>query len=378
MLAATSPAPQCGKTTLLTFLSATTARPLSSSNLTASIVFRAVEKWKPTLLIDEADTFLGEKDELRGVLNSGHNRGSAYVLRSVGEDYEPKRFCTWSPKAIALIGKLPPTLSSRSIHIRLRRKAQSERIVELRADRLRHLVPLSQKAARFAADNAISLHATEPKMPDELYGRAADNWRPLIAIADVAGGKWPERARKVAVELSGTINEQVAGIMLLEDLHAIWQKEKQHALHSQDIVAALVAMEGRPWAEWKNGRPLTKTQLADLLSDFGISSKQIWATGKNRHGYERSAFDDAFKHYVSGPRGDQNARTLDALGTKDFDQNETLEQDQGLAFQNPRNLNELNGSSVLAFQQPLEGKKSETARLTAELETINKKRGDAA
>ena len=173
-------------------------------------MFRAVEKWKPTLLIDEADTFLGDKDDLRGVLNSGHNRGSAYVLRSAGEDFEPRQFCSWAPKAIALIGKLPPKLSSRSIHVRLRRKAQSERVTELRADRLQHLAPLSQKAARFAADNTIRLHATEPGLPDELYGRTADNWRPLIAIADAAGGKWPERARKIAIELSGRPNEEVA------------------------------------------------------------------------------------------------------------------------------------------------------------------------
>jgi putative DNA primase/helicase len=378
VLAATSPAPECGKTTLLTFLSATVARPLSSSNLTASIVFRAVEKWKPTLLIDEADTFLGDKDDLRGVINSGHNRGAAYVLRAVGEDYEPKRFCTWAPKAIALIGKLSPTLSSRSIHIRLRRKAQSERIIELRADRLGPLAPFGQKAARFAADNTIGLHAAEPKIPDELYGRSADNWRPLLAVADVAGGKWPELARRVAKELSGSASEEVAGIMLLEDLRAIWEKQQTHALHSQDIVKALVAMEGRPWAEWRHDKPLTKTQLAALLEPFGITPKQVWATGRNLQGYEREAFTDTFKHYLSGPRGDQNPRTLDTLETKDFEENETLERNRGLGFRNPRNPNELNGSRVLGFQQPLGGKKPEVTRLTAELESINKKRGDAA
>jgi putative DNA primase/helicase len=77
--------------------------------VTAPVVFRAVEKWKPTLLIDEADTFLHDSDELRGVLNSGHNRRSAIIIRTVGEDHEPKQFSTWCPKVISKIGKLPPT-----------------------------------------------------------------------------------------------------------------------------------------------------------------------------------------------------------------------------------------------------------------------------
>ena len=70
------------------------------------------------MLIDEADSFLRNSDELRGVLNSGHTRDSAFVIRTVGEDHEPRRFSTWGAKAIALIGKLPDTLADRSIEVR--------------------------------------------------------------------------------------------------------------------------------------------------------------------------------------------------------------------------------------------------------------------
>jgi hypothetical protein len=146
VLAATSPAPECGKTTLLTLLGELVPSPLPASNITGPALFRAVEKWSPTVLIDEADTFLRDSDELRGILNSGHNKRNAWVVRTQGDDYEPRRFSTWAPKAVALIGKLPPTLSSRSLHIRLQRKLATDQVTPL----LAHLVPLHRKAARWA------------------------------------------------------------------------------------------------------------------------------------------------------------------------------------------------------------------------------------
>src|SRR6202040_793295 len=99
-----------GKTTLLEIISMLAPRSLSASNITAAALFRVIESFKPTLLIDEADTFLRDNDELRGVINAGHRRSSAFVIRTVGDEHEPKQFCTWGAKAIALIGKLPGTL----------------------------------------------------------------------------------------------------------------------------------------------------------------------------------------------------------------------------------------------------------------------------
>src|SRR5262245_1023635 len=180
VLAITSPTPECGKTTCLTLLGALVPRPCHAANITAAALFRAVEKWQPTLLIDEADTFLKNSDELRGVLNSGHQRSSAFVIRTTGDDHELRQFRTWAPKAVALIGKLPPTLASRAIHIELRRKMVSESVERLRSDRVDHLEPLCRQAARWVADNSISLRTADPMMPEALSGRAADNWRPLV------------------------------------------------------------------------------------------------------------------------------------------------------------------------------------------------------
>jgi hypothetical protein len=300
ILAVTSPTPECGKTTLLTILGALVPRPLPASNITAAALFRAVEKWQPTLLVDEADTFLRSSDELRGVLNSGHNRMAAYVIRTVGDDHEPRRFGTWAPKAIALIGKLPATLASRSIHVELRRIAPGEEVVPIRADRLHHLEPLARKAVRWALDNELTIGSAEPDMPKALAGRRADNWRHLLAIADAAGGDWPERARRAAETLSGSDSGETAAIMLLADIEDIFKLRAADKIASKDMADALAELEDRPWAEWKAGKPITPNGLAKLLAPFKIKPKQLrFPDGRTGiSGYTHDAFADAFTRYL--------------------------------------------------------------------------------
>ena len=198
ILAIQSPEKRCGKTTVLTLVQALTPRALPTSNITSAALFRAVERWGPTLLLDEADTFLRENEELRGVLNSGHYRLSAYVIRTVGDDHTPSTFRTWAPKAIALIDALSDTLADRSITVPLRRKRPDEQIERMRLDRMDEFKPLCRQAARWAVDNLDVLRAADPDVPAELHDRAADNWRSMIAIADQAGGHWPDTARRVA------------------------------------------------------------------------------------------------------------------------------------------------------------------------------------
>jgi 5S rRNA maturation endonuclease (ribonuclease M5) len=178
-LAITSPTRGCGKTTALDVISQLVLRPLPAANVSASAIFRVVEGFRPTLLIDEADTFLKDNDELRGILNSGHRKGGA-VLRNVGDDHEPRSFSTYGACAIALIGQLPGTLTDRSVPITLTRRKRDEDITPFRLDRVAHLVVLARKLARWTADNDVAIAATEPEMPAGIYNRAADNWRPLL------------------------------------------------------------------------------------------------------------------------------------------------------------------------------------------------------
>jgi Protein of unknown function (DUF3631)/RepB DNA-primase N-terminal domain len=196
-LAVTSPVKGCGKTTLLDVLGRLVPRPLPTANVTSAALFRVVEGYKPTLLVDEADTFLPDNDELRGVLNSGHRKGGT-VLRTVGDDHEPRAFGTFCPTVIALIGTLPDTLHDRSVAIELKRRLRTETVESFRPDRAGHLDVLVRKAARWAQDNADAITEADPKMPDGIINRMADNWRPLLAIATAAGGDWPGRAGNAA------------------------------------------------------------------------------------------------------------------------------------------------------------------------------------
>lgn len=156
-------------------------------------------------------------------------------------------------------------------------------------------------AARWVVDNAADLRSADPELPEALANRAADNWRPLIAIADQAGGEWPVRARLVATAFGGTCSEQTAGIVLLADLHVMFEDRGGNRVPSVDLVAALTALEARPWPEWYQGRPITARQVAKLLEPFGVAPVTIRTAEGTAKGYKREDFDDAFARYLGGP-----------------------------------------------------------------------------
>lgn len=298
ILSITSPTPECGKTTALTVLAALVPKALPGSNITAAALFRVVEKWQPTLLIDEADTFLSQRDELRGVLNSGHSRAAAFVIRTTGDDFEPRQFGTWSPKAIAAIGDLHPTLASRSINIELRRMGPGEHVEPVREDHLGQLDPLIRRAARWTSDHVDCLRGADPDIPTTLAGRRADNWRPLLAIADTAGGAWPDRARRAAEALTGADGSETVGVMLLADIRAMLREHGLDRISSADLATALGEMLDRPWPEWRAGNPITQTQVARLLKPFKIGPRQIRVSHRTLKGYHIDQFTDAFGRYL--------------------------------------------------------------------------------
>src|SRR5439155_9748838 len=129
-----SPEKGCGKSTLLDVLSRLVPKPRGASGITAAALFRVIDAYCPTLLLDEADSYARDNEDLRGVLDAGHRRDGA-VIRTVGEDHEPRQFSAWAPVALAAIGHLPGTIEDRSIKIGLRRRRPDEPIEPLRLDR---------------------------------------------------------------------------------------------------------------------------------------------------------------------------------------------------------------------------------------------------
>jgi putative DNA primase/helicase len=300
MIILTSPLMRCGKTRTEEIAAGLVRRPLPSSNITPAALFRSIEKYAPTLLADEADTFVKNNPELAGVLNSGHTRATAFVIRTVGDDHEPRAFSTWGARMLALIGRVPfATLEDRGIVIKMRRRRPSEPVKRLRRRELPGLLnPLHRRAARWAVDVLPALGTAEPADPEGLNDRAADNWRPLLAIADHAGGTWPDYARQAARRLSGLPEERrTAGVELLADIRALFGDKG--AVLTRAMMEGLNKLEERPWATWNRGNPITDRQLADLLRDFDVKSKPLWIEGKTQRGYDLSKFRDPFERYLA-------------------------------------------------------------------------------
>ncbi len=300
ILALTSPDKGCGKSTALALLGALVPKPLTSANITPSAVFRVTDYFKPTLLLDEADTFLGDSEGLRGILNSGHMRSQAYVTRVVGDDFQVSMFSTWTPKAVALIGELRGTLADRSITIRMRRRAHTERIERLQLHRLAEMEDVRSMAARWALDHLESLRLAEPEIPKGITrDRTRDNWRPLLAVADMAGQEWPRRARESACRLSQQTGQEISvGIALLEDLRGLFGASGRNKLGSDEILRHLHAMDERLWPDRRNRGPMSAQQMAGLLHPFGISPMKWKQGGVTYRGYEKGDFEDSFSRYL--------------------------------------------------------------------------------
>lgn len=299
ILALTSPEPRCGKTTLLGLLSKVVYRPLTTANASSAALFRVIEAQSPTLLVDEADSFLPDNEPLRGVLNSGHTRETAYVIRCDGDNHEPRRFSTWGAKAIACIGRLPRTIADRAILIRLCRKLPGDKV-----SRLRDVAPgvfqsLAAKCQRFADDSLERLTRARPAIPESLNDRAADSWEPLLAIGDAVGKMWPELTRQAAeAAVNADTDSESLGVKLLADIRDLFSSRSVDRISTDDLVRTLGRMEERPWGDLR-GKPLTSRDVGRLLGLFGIQPGTIRLNDKRTaKGYNRDRFEDAFTRYL--------------------------------------------------------------------------------
>jgi putative DNA primase/helicase len=222
------------------------------------------------------------------------------VLRSNGEkDFEPRQFSTWGPKVVALIGELPASLASRAIHIRMQRALPHERLERFRADRTDELVTLACKLARWAADNLDALRDASPAIPEAIYNRDADNWRPLLAIAERAGGRWPEHARRAAMALTDNTNTETLETMLLADVQDAFATTTKEHMPTAELLGHLLAKDDRPWRTMNAGAAITSFDLARMLKPFGIHPRSInTGDGRRPKGYRRADFVQACARYL--------------------------------------------------------------------------------
>lgn len=359
-LCLSSPEKRCGKTTTLEVIHAVTNRALIASNLSSAVLFRAIDAWQPALLMDEADTFLHGNDELRGVINSGHTRAGAFVLRVDGDDLAPKKFSTWAPMVIAMIKTPPDTIRDRSVMIMLKRKAPGDGVDKLPYDLAKQCCNLRRKIKRWADDSADQLKTANPNVPKLGNDRAEDNWLPLLAVADAVGGEWPALARDAMQKIEQKDDDgESAGVMLLADIRSLFSVSKTARLSSDVIVNALVAIEGRPWAEWRQGKALSKNTLARLLKPFDISSTTIRIDGRTPKGYELTAFKDSFTRYLTD-NPIQSATPQQVSNGGGCSQIQSATRTPGVALQNPRKASTDGDCCGVAVEEPLSPDSAET------------------
>lgn len=301
-----APERACGKTLFLTLLGKLAPRPAQASGISPSVLFRMIEAYQPTLFIDEIETVLKDNDDLRGLINAGHTRDSAYVWRSVsvGDDFEPKRFKVWGMKAICGINaiKLAETVTSRSIIFELRRKKKDEPVQRLRQAEPDLFSTLSAKLARFADDCSTNVRDAHPILPEALSDREQDNFEPLLAIAGVAGGHWPDTAFKAALKLSGaTLTTQSTASELLADIQKVSEEKELDKISTNDLIDALISDKEKSWATYNRGNPISPRQVSNRLAGYGIKSKTVRTVNGIVKGFEVLQFEDVFSRYLATP-----------------------------------------------------------------------------
>jgi hypothetical protein len=299
----TSAEKRSGKTRLLEVVASLVRNGVHVANISEAALFRMLDA-TPTLLIDEVDALFasnGERTEaLRGIVNAGNRRG-AVVYRCVGAAHDARPFGVFGAKVLGGIdsGKLPDTIRDRSITLRMKRKVAGEQVERLLWHKVRpHAEALRNRIADWGAKHADDLRFREPTLPRELDDRAAEAWWALLAIADLAGGDWPQRARTAAIALhaDGAGEDESRGVRLLSDLRSVYGKRL--AVFTADVLTKLNALEESPWGAWHEGEGLRSRDLARLLRPFGVRSKKVKVDGESLQGYHRDDLEDAWARYL--------------------------------------------------------------------------------
>ncbi len=323
-----SPEPSSGKTRALEITELLVPNPVEAVNVTPAYLFRKVgsEDGRPTILYDEIDTVFGPKakdnEEIRGLLNAGHRIGAVAgrcVVR--GKIVETEEIPAYCAVALAGLGDIPETILSRSILVKMRRRAAHEHVD---AYRRRVHAPeghsVRDAVATWAGAILAAARDAWPEMPEEVKDRDADVWEPLLAVADAAGGDWPKRARVAAVALVADSKESTPslGVRLLADLRTIYSLTQ--LMSTEEILKALHALPEAPWADLR-GKPLDARGLASRLGKYSVKSKTVRIGDSTPRGYAREDLADAWSRYLPPPP--HESATSETSATDDVPEPET-------------------------------------------------------
>ena len=298
-----SPSKRCGKSTLMELIMSLVPRPLPAANITPAAVFRSIESWKPTLLIDEADTFLNRSgnEEMTGILNSGHNRTMAIVVRTqeVDGNHEPVSFSTFCPKVIAMIKAPADTIIDRSIVITLVRKLAGERVEALAIDAAERMKDTRRRILRWQSDNLAEVKYDVEAIPLIGNDRARQNWAVLAAFSKVLGNKPHAMLLQAVTDLSDTSGiEENLETDLLADIRELMASHKGDFIQSGVLISGLLKLTERPWSELNHGKPLNANRLSRMLKPFELLPTKFRDGAATPRGYSIAALSAVMDRYL--------------------------------------------------------------------------------
>lgn len=304
-----------GKSRLLDVLELLVKTPWRDAGATEAVLFRKIERDKPTLLSDEIDTVFHTKkndgmENIRRMFNLGFTRGNK-VSRCVGQNtnFDIQEFDPFCPKVLCGIGRcLPDTVADRALSIELVRQSIEERAERFRVRDARELVASIRAELQAWAEQpglVDRLKAARPQAPAEIRDRQEEICEPLLAIADLAGGSWPEIGRAALVGLCAQEEDASTGVRLLGDIKNVFDEANAGRLTTRSIIEGLVAIEDdRPWALWfedalrQDKLKAAAARLARRLKGYKVKPCKIRIGEETAQGYYRADFQNAWKRYL--------------------------------------------------------------------------------
>jgi putative DNA primase/helicase len=288
-----------GKTTACKVVAMLTPRAQVIAEPTGPSFYRFVDRYHPTLICDDADQLLARRDDLAHIINTSWTKGTV-IQRTDPRTGHVNQFDVFCPKVLSgidLLAHLKPATRTRCITINLLPKLAHEQVTSFHdADDDKNFPTLRSKLLRWTTDNMATIKQAKPAMPKEYTNRLADNFRLMLAIAELAGGDWPKRARTAAIKL--TPEERPSpGSRLLADMRDLFAKHGK-MLASTQVVTLLVSNDEGEWANYRGRGPINKYEVAQLLRPYGVKPDVFSLRGQNVRGYKAEWFETAFTHYL--------------------------------------------------------------------------------
>ena len=316
----TAPTIECGKSRVLESIEPLVLAARLAISVSGAYMFRTIGVRPVTLLLDEYEALWKDDSDhgqdLRAIIDAGYRKGQT-VGRVVGSGGEliPVDFPVFCPVALAGVGWVPESVRTRSIPIHMRRRGPDDVVQPYdRDDVLAAAAPIQRRIRGWAKRNRDRLDR-HPELPAGVEDRPAELWRPLVAVAQLAGGTWPDVATAACLRLvTCPVVDEDPVTQLLADIEAVFDGTdtvddegrptgpRVDTLFSTGLVERLNAREDWPWSSLQNGRRadpgLTPAGLAKRLKDFGVKPKTVRIGNDTAKGYWRAHFTDAWTRFA--------------------------------------------------------------------------------